>query len=100
MISNSEFSKNSIKLGDEEDDGTSKIFFLQEGEPLYLADPKYIYEQAIIATDKIGNKDYKIFRYNNRIGAVEYYDIVACTYNHTFGKLFIQDKNLTPLSCQ
>ena len=60
---------------------------MQEGEPLYLADPKYIYEQTVIATNKIGNKDYRIFRYNSKIGSVEYYDIVACNFNYNFGKL-------------
>lgn len=75
-------------------EGRSKIFFLQENEPLYLADPKYIYEHSIIKTSIIGNKDYKIFSYNNRMGSVEYYDIVACTYNHTFSK-FHFDKHKT-----
>lgn len=63
---------------------------MQEGEPLYLSDPKYIYEHAVIETDKIGNKDYKIFRYNTKLSTVEYYDIVASNYNYTFG---------TSLSC-
>jgi len=50
-----------------------------------LSDPKYIYEHAIIATDKIGNKDYKIFKYNTKMSSVEFYDIVASNYNYTFG---------------
>lgn len=50
-----------------------------------MSDPKYIYEHAIIATDKIGNKDYKIFKYNTKMSSVEFYDIVASNYNYTFG---------------
>ena len=41
----------------------------------------------MIETDKIGNKDYKIFKYNTKLSTVEYYDIVASNYNYTFGNI-------------
>lgn len=64
----------------------SNVYFLQLDEDLHLSDPKYVYESTTIGTDKIGNKDYRIFYFNNDNKCAEYYDIVACTYNHTFGK--------------
>ena len=67
----------------------SSIYFIQENEPIHLADTKYIHETTTVRNSRtLQNEDHRIFYYNNDFKTGEYYDIVSTSYYHTFSKLY------------
>ena len=67
----------------------NKVFFLQKDEPVFLADSKYIYENTEIQTKINGERDYKIFYFDQLTNKAEYYEIVSSVSDYVFGKSFL-----------
>lgn len=64
----------------------NKVFFLQENEPIFIADLKYIYQCTEVQTQIDGCKDYRLFYFDKQTNRGEYYDITATVEDFTFGK--------------
>lgn len=70
------------------DPDRSKIYHLEQDEKLFVSDKKYNYESMTVETRNVGEQELRMFVFNSRRNAPEFYDVVASNSVSKQSKIF------------